>query len=152
MKLCHKFFKRMVFFVLSVLLVLSLPVLSFADTKGKMDPDDYLFLTVFRACGMSPGVDVGRWVGLYKGYLRSIGDEALLSQVEGYASLGWGDTAQGVDALFESVKGWLSLSDSYGTESVGYSLPSSPSRQTGEISSVDEVSVLSTPIFMLLTE
>lgn len=143
--MCHKFFKRMVFFVLSVFLVLSLPVLSFADTKGKMDPDDYLFLTVFRACGVSPGVDVGRWVGLYKGYLRSIGDEALLSQVEGYASLGWGDTAQGVDALFESVKGWLSLSDSYGTESAGYGLPSSPSRQIGEISSMDEVSVLSTP-------
>ena len=118
-KLYHKLCKRIGLVFLSVFLVLSLPVLSFADTRGKMDPDDYLFLTVFRACGVSPGVDVGKWAGLYKGYLRKTGNKALLSQVEGYASLGWGDTVQGVDTLLESVKAWLSLSDSYGTDAVG---------------------------------
>lgn len=141
----HKLCKRIGLVFLSVFLVLSLPVLSFADTRGKMDPDDYLFLTVFRACGVSPGVDVGKWAGLYKGYLRKTGNKALLSQVEGYASLGWGDTVQGVDTLLESVKAWLSLSDSYGTDAVGYRLPSSPAPQVKTASYDRETSVLVTP-------
>ena len=143
--MCRKGLKRMGIFFLSIFLVFSLPVLSFADTKGKMDPDDYLFLTVFRACGVSPGVDVGRWVGLYKGYLRATGNTALLSQVEGYASLGWGDTASGVDTLFESVKGWLSLSGSYGTDASRYSLPSSPSPQIYDLCVSPYISISSQP-------
>lgn len=85
-----KFLKRVWVVILSACLVLSQAAVSFADTQSEMDPDDYLFLAVFRACGVSPGVDVGRWAGFYKGYLRSVGDAALLSRVEGYASLGWG--------------------------------------------------------------
>lgn len=131
--------------MLSAVLMLSQAVVSFADTQGKMDPDDYLFLTVFRTCGVSPGVDVGRWVGLYKGYLKSTGNQALLSQVEGYASLNWGDTAQGVDALLVSVKEWLSLSDSYGTNVVGYNLPSSPAPQIKTASYDGERSILTSP-------
>ena len=140
-----KFLKRVWVVILSACLVLSQAAVSFADTQSEMDPDDYLFLAVFRACGVSPGVDVGRWAGFYKGYLRSVGDVALLSRVEGYASLGWGDTAQGVDDVLKSVKGWLSLSGSYGTESALYSLPSSPSRQTGEVHDKNEQSVLTAP-------
>ncbi len=144
--MCRKGLKRIGLFFLSVFLVLSLPVLSFADTLGTMEPEDYVFLTVFRACGVSPGVDVGRWTGLYKGYLRKTGNKALLSQVEDYALLGWGDTVQGMDALFESVKGWLSLSDSYGTEAVEYCLPSSPSPQLGVYSPPSALtSILTTP-------
>ncbi len=140
-----KFLKGIGIVVLSVGLILSQAVVSFADTKGKMDPDDYLFLTVFRACGVSPGVDVGRWVGLYKGYLKLIGNQALLSQVEGYASLNWGDTAQGIDTIFKSVKEWLSLSGSYGTESTGYSLPSSPSPQVQGLQVSPYISISSQP-------
>lgn len=124
--MCHKLLKKMVFFVLSAFLIFSLPLTSFADTRGTMDPDDYLFLTIFRACGVSPGVKVGCWVSLYKGYLSSIGDNAMLSRVEGYASLGWGDTAEGVDEVFSSVKNWLSLSGAYGTDNTEYHLLSSP--------------------------
>lgn len=140
-----KFLKGIWIVMLSAVLMLFQAVVSFADTKGKMDPDDYLFLTVFRACGVSPGVDVGLWVGLYKGYLKSTGNQALLSQVEGYASLDWGDKAQGVNVLFTSVKEWLSLSDSYGTDIVGYNLPSSPSPQIETASYDGECSVLTTP-------
>lgn len=122
----HKLLKRILVVLLSVGLVLSQAVPSFADTSGRMEPDDYLFLAIFRACGVSPGVRVGCWTSLYKGYLRSTGDYAMLSRVEGYGSLDWGDTAEGVDEVFTSVKNWLALSGSYGTDNTEYSLPSSP--------------------------
>lgn len=35
-----------------------------------------------------------------------------------------GDTATNIDALYDSVRSWLSLSDSYGTDSFAYTLPS----------------------------
>lgn len=141
----HNLWKRVVIVSLSVCFVLSQAIVCFADTPGEMDPDDYLFLTVFRACGVSPGVDVGRWMALYKGYLKSVGNQALLSQVEGYASLNWGETVQGVDPLFESVKEWLSLSGSYGTESTGYNLSSSPSPQIQDLQVSPYFSIFSQP-------
>ena len=121
-----KFLKKVWVAILSACLVLSQAVVSFADTEGVMEPDDYVFFTVFMACGIPVQKEyIGCWMGAYKGYLESTHNNALLSQVNSYSDLSWGDTAHGIDTLFKSVKSWLSLSGSYGTTARYYSLPSS---------------------------
>lgn len=121
-----KFLKGIWVVMLSAVLMLSQTVVSFADTLGTMDPEDYVFFLIFRACGVSPNSNyIGLWIEAYKGYLESTHNNALLSQVNSYSSLSWGDTVNGIDVVFESAKNWLSLSDSYGTNAYYYFLPSS---------------------------
>lgn len=121
-----KFLKRGWVVILSACLVLSQTGVCFADTFSTMDPEDYLFFMVFRACGIPlDEYNIAPWTEAYKGYLESTHNNTLLSQINGYSGLSWGDTAHGVDTLFKSVKKWLSLSDSYGTAADCYSLPSS---------------------------
>lgn len=126
MKMCRKWLKRTLIFFLSAFLALSLPVVSFADRRGVMEPEDYVFFVIFKACGVSPGVrDIGPIMEAYKGYLESTHNNTLLSQVNGYSSLTWGDTVHGIDTLFKSVKNWLSLSDVYGAGFGSHNLPTS---------------------------
>lgn len=112
--------------MLSAGLMLSQAVVSFADAQGVMEPEDYVFFVIFRSCGISPGLRyIGPWMEAYKGYLESTHNNVLLSQVNSYSNLSWGDTVNGIDVVFESVKNWLSLSDSYGVNGNYYTLPSS---------------------------
>ena len=121
-----KFLKGIWVVMLSAVLMLSQAVVSFADLQGVMEPEDYVFFVIFRACGISPGLRyIGPWMEAYKGYLESTHNNVLLSQINSYSNLLWGDTVNGIDVVFESVKNWLSLSDSYGGNGSYYTLPSS---------------------------
>ena len=119
-----KFLKRVWVVILSACLVLSQAAVSFADTYKTMEPEDYIFFMVFRACGIPLDKNnIAPWAEAYKGYLESTHNNALLSRINGYSGLSWGDTAHGIDTLFKSVKSWLSLSGSYGIDGHYYSLP-----------------------------
>ncbi len=137
-----KMIKKVLICMLVPVLLLSCPFVAFADDMG---PDDYIFAMVLRGCGVSIEYWVDAFRSAYEGYLESVGNQALLNQLHRYQDLSWGETATGIDNLFYSVKEWLSLSDSYGTDSIFYNLPSKPSPQPAKVFSPDIKSLLTTP-------
>ena len=105
-------------------LALSHSSAAWAKADSEVTPGEYTFFTVLSACGINPYKYSGQWLTAYKGYLQSTNNTAMLNQLNSYNSLSWGDTATNIDALYDSVRSWLSLSDSYGTDSFAYTLPS----------------------------
>lgn len=116
--------------------VLSHVSLSWASFESGTAPDKYIFLTTLSACGIYAHNAVGQWFAAYKGYLRSTNNTAMLNQLDSYNSLSWGDTATNIDALYDSIKSWLSLSDAYGTDARFYTLPSQASPVPSKIGDV----------------
>ena len=96
--------------------VLSRSPVAWAKTQNEVTPGEYVFLTVLSACGIYSYTANGQWLAAYKGYLQSTNNTAMLNQLNSYNNLSWGDTATNVDALYDSIKSWLSLSDAYGTD------------------------------------
>lgn len=111
----------------------SCPISAYASFATDTTPSDYVFLMAFQACGISADNAISQWIAAYKGYLKSTNNISMLNQVNDYDKLNWGDTVTGIDTLYHSIKSWLSLSDSYGTDSRFYTLPSSPSPQLNKI-------------------
>lgn len=121
--------------VLSSALLLSSSFPSWAKSVSDVTPSEYIFMTMLQACGIRTSDANGQWLAAYRGYLEATGNTAMLNRLNSYSSLNWGDTASGVDALYNSLKGWLSQSSSYGTDAKCYTLPSSPSPAPDKVSS-----------------
>lgn len=144
MKKLHKCF---LVAALAAVLVCSNTVTALA---ADMAPRDYIFSMVLRSCGVVPYSEIGQWRAAYEGYLERTGNQALLNQVKGYDNLSWGATAQGIDTLYWSVRGWLSSgSISEKPDANGsyiYSMPSKPAPQFTVPSVVgEEYYILSAP-------
>ena len=116
-------------------LALSHSSASFASFETDTTPRDYIMLVTLQSCGIYAYNSVSQWIKAYEGYLKSTNNTVLLNQFNSYSGLSWGDTVTGIDSLYNNVKGWLSLSDSYGTDARYYTLPSLPSSQPNKISS-----------------
>ena len=117
-------------------LALSHSSAAWAKADSEVTPGEYTFFTVLSACGINPYKYSGQWLTAYKGYLQSTNNTAMLNQLNSYNNLSWGDTATNVDALYDSVKSWLSLSDAYGTDARYYTLPSKASPVPSKIGDV----------------
>ena len=122
-----KLVKLLTAYLLVAIFVLSRSPIAWAKTQNEVTPGEHVFLSTLSACGICSWNAGGQWLAAYKGYLQSTNNTAMLNQLNSYNSLSWGDTATNVDALYDSIKSWLSLSDAYGTDARYYTLPSKAS-------------------------
>ncbi len=129
-------------------LLLSSPFFVWAKSSSSLTPGEYVFMTMLQACGIYSYGANGQWLSAYRGYLESTGNTAMLNRLNSYNSLSWGDNVAGMAELYNSLKGWLSYSNIYGTNGTNtrfYTLPSMPSPAPDKLTGSGQYSIRAVP-------